>query len=136
MSTQHLDLIRNSVSNVLHRNSKSDIDTLKELYEAGLITPLIQERLVSENPDVLTILVSLGINPSEDVQLTAVEQCGSFVITVLKNPIKRVVEVALVEPNFIKNWPDTYAEFVKYYFKDNTLLINKWLRYAETARTL
>jgi hypothetical protein len=37
---------------------------------------------------------------------------------------------------FIKRYEVSYDKFVKDYFKDNTVMVNKWLRYAENIRSL
>jgi hypothetical protein len=43
---------------------------------------------------------------------------------------------ALAHESFIKLHPFTHAKYVKNYFKDNTVMINKWLRYANNIRSL
>jgi hypothetical protein len=42
----------------------------------------------------------------------------------------------LADEHFIINNVDKYTQFVKGYFNDNSVMINKWLRYAENIRSL
>jgi hypothetical protein len=48
---------------------------------------------------------------------------------------KEVLTAALANPIVI-NELEIYADHVKHFFKDNTVMINKWLRYADNIRTL
>jgi hypothetical protein len=43
---------------------------------------------------------------------------------------------ALSHELFIKRYHSAYIKFVKEHFKNNTILMNKWLRYAENIRSL
>lgn len=49
------------------------------------------------------------------------------------HPTKEQVTTALTDPEFIQE-EDLYTDFVKKIFKDNTVLLNKWMRYAENMR--
>ncbi len=71
-------------------------------------------------------------NPSEAVQLAAVNQYGWNIIY-NDNPIERVAMIALRSPGFIEE-QDWYERFVRSYFANNTLLMKKWLRYGENMR--
>lgn len=71
-------------------------------------------------------------NPSEDLQLTAIRNHGQY-IKYIKNPTRNVITKALTDPNFVQN-VQTYDPYVRKLFKDNTLMMNKWLRYAENVR--
>jgi hypothetical protein len=71
-------------------------------------------------------------NPCEAAQLASVSKVGSA-IRYIENPSNKVILIALKQPNFIRR-RDDYAMIVKDLFKDNTILINKWLRYAEMVR--
>lgn len=37
---------------------------------------------------------------------------------------------------FIIRYKSSHTKFVKNYFKDNTVMVNKWLRYADNIRNL
>lgn len=94
-----------------------------------------QLKAVTNNPDALILIIqTLKIAPSEDVQLAAVSKKGQLVI-VIKNPSQKVLNVALADENFIKQ-PTAYENYLKKQFKDNTIMQNKWLRYAENVRSM
>lgn len=42
----------------------------------------------------------------------------------------------LTDEQLMKIRPDKYADIVKEWFKDNTVLMHKWLRYAENMKSL
>jgi hypothetical protein len=42
----------------------------------------------------------------------------------------------LTDELLIKNQSKMYSNIVKHYFKDNSVLMNKWLRYADNIRSL
>jgi hypothetical protein len=73
--------------------------------------------------------------PSIELQLAAVQQNGGA-ITVIKKPSKSVVNAALTDENFIKNNSTAYDEYIRNYFKNNGILANKWLRYADNVREM
>jgi hypothetical protein len=72
-------------------------------------------------------------NPSEAVQLAAVSKVGST-IRYCKNPSNLVLTTALKNQGFVNN-EEKYESFIKKYFKDNAILMKKWLRYGETMRS-
>jgi hypothetical protein len=50
---------------------------------------------------------------------------------------KDVLNIILTDETIIKfNKFLIYDDFVRHYFKDNTVLMNKWLRYAENIRSM
>lgn len=93
-------------------------------------------------------------NPTEEQQLAAVSKDGSVILRDIKvgkrNPISsKVLAAALSEPNFINGKlsyssnstsniirQKKYDDFVKKTFADNTVLMNKWLRYAQNIREM
>jgi hypothetical protein len=120
------------------------------------LTPELMLELVKANPTVITIFFDHGLtvpenvielavskqpdnikhipNPSEELKLAAVKKRG-ILIKSCKNPSKELLNTALTEPKFIKN-EKHYNKFVKQHFKDNTVLMNKWLRYAKNVREM
>jgi hypothetical protein len=55
----------------------------------------------------------------------------------IKYPVcKEYVNNILQNVDVITDDPVTYKEFCQAYFKDNTVLMNKWLRYADNIREL
>jgi hypothetical protein len=73
-------------------------------------------------------------NPSPKVQIFVVTK-NPFAILSIKNPTSEAVSSVLTNERFI-NSIDVYNKFVKQFFKNNTVLMNKWLRYAENIREL
>jgi hypothetical protein len=76
--------------------------------------------------------VHLGIQPPESVQLIAVRKAGHLIIHI-ENPSPSVIRAALQEPHFVQ-WTDSYNRAVKNLFKDNAILMKKWIRYGENMR--
>lgn len=73
-------------------------------------------------------------NPSPKVQLIAVTK-NPIAILSITNPTPEAASVVLTNEDFINN-SRHYEYFVRKYFKDNTVLMNKWLRYAENIKEL
>jgi hypothetical protein len=71
-------------------------------------------------------------NPTEAVQLTAVSYSG-YAIMYIENPPPNLIKIALTQTNLI-NSPPKYEEVVNKLFRNNTLLMKKWLRYGEAMR--
>lgn len=69
---------------------------------------------------------------TDNIKLAAVKLHGAN-IEYITNPTTEQLTTALTEKQFVK-WDFVYDKFVKIYFKDNTLLMNKWLRYAKGIR--
>lgn len=76
-------------------------------------------------------------NPTPKAQLAAVEIYPSS-IKLIKNPTKEAVMAALTTDSFVKSlsWGDSYTQFVNEYFKNNSILRNKWLRYRDNIRSM
>lgn len=76
-------------------------------------------------------------NPTPKVQLAAVEHYPA-IIRQIKNPTKEAVMTALTTESFVKStlWGDEYTQFIEEYFKDNSILRNKWLRYRDNIRSM
>ena len=74
-------------------------------------------------------------NMTEPEMLAVVKEYGGSILTFYHRPTvpNNVISSALTEPAFIHQ-VDTYNDFVKTYFKDNVVLCNKWLRYADNIR--
>jgi hypothetical protein len=67
-----------------------------------------------------------------------VAACKSEGVNILhiNNPTPDMVKAALTEPMFIDQEPELYEQFVKKHFKSNSIMMNKWLRYAENVRNM
>ncbi len=91
----------------------------------------VQLMAVCTNGLSIKYLYQNGIEPSEVVQMAAVSRAGSA-IAYIPNPSNNVLMTAFKNPSFVKS--KFYDKMVKQYFKDNTMLMKKWLRYGETMR--
>ncbi|MCK9369772.1 hypothetical protein M0R04_07700 [Candidatus Dojkabacteria bacterium] len=93
-------------------------------------------------------------NPSEAVQLAAIRhqpwavvflknptlaaqklavKLEPWQLDAIKNPDPAIIRMALTDIRFIQS-PSSYIRTVNWLFKDNDLLMKKWLRYGETMR--
>ncbi len=88
----------------------------------------VQMAAVKQNPYAIQYIN----NPTEKVQLYVVGKNGMY-ITMIEQPLNDVVMRALRDPTFY-TYEYMYNKFVKDYFKDNNLLLKKWLRYGEAMR--
>jgi hypothetical protein len=78
-------------------------------------------------------LVGTIPSPSEAVQLAAVNSSPAAITSIKGIPSTTAIKLALTNANFI-SWEIEYNDTVKELFKDNNLLMQKWLRYGETVR--
>lgn len=74
-------------------------------------------------------------NPSEVVQIAAVN-ANSPAIMFITNPTNTVLDMVIPNEYLIVSWPTSHTDLIKKRYKDNTVLMNKWLRYAENIRSL
>jgi hypothetical protein len=74
-------------------------------------------------------------DPDEELQLLALQH-SSGPIVYIQNPTKRVTDQVLRDEDFIITSPHQYKDFVSRIFKDNSILINKWIRYCDNVRDL
>lgn len=114
-------------------NSWSDEDKLQYIKGDGLrISEFtrVTEDMWIEAVKQYGYLIMYNFNPSEEVQLIAVKD-SPHVIKHIRNPSPAVAKLVLTDAFFIKRSTNEYIEFVKKYFKNNTLLMNKWIRYAK-----
>jgi hypothetical protein len=106
--------------------------------------PAVDWNLRSEK-DQIAMIKRLGMygpdairkidNPSPTVQLFAVNK-NPLAIFGITNPTPEAVNAVLPNEDFINCPGDFYNKFVKRHFKNNTVLMNKWLRYAENIKEL
>jgi hypothetical protein len=96
--------------------------------------------------DLIIAAEKMHVKIDDDVLRAAVEAFPAavkFVVPFMDNPPKDWVQQALTDEKWIKykrhlTEPELndYDTFVKHYFKGNTILMNKWLRYAQNIREL
>jgi hypothetical protein len=74
----------------------------------------------------------------DDYAVNAIWDDTGEVITLFEDPTANVIKRLLTEPMFINAAPrfHIYDDFVKEHFKDNTVLMNKWLRYGKNMREM
>jgi hypothetical protein len=115
----------------------------------------VQLAAVNQNASAIKYIINKGIVPSEAVQLAAVCKTGHLIkdidnpseivqlgaisrdwraIIYISNPTPYVVKTALLDQRFIDR-QQNYERYIKNQFKDNALLMKKWLRYGETMRS-
>lgn len=119
------------------KNEVSLLDKLPTVYDqtGKSFSEEGQLKAVTNNPDAIVLIVqNLKITPDEEVQLAAVSQKGELV-RVIKNPTQKVLNIALADEKFIRQ-PTVYENYLKKQFKDNTIMQNKWMRYAENVRSM
>lgn len=88
----------------------------------------------SPNAWGINILRDINRPLSPDLQKRLIAR-NTMAITSINNPDKLIVSKSLTDPEFIQ-FKVTYDDFVKEYFKDNSVLMNKWLRYADNIREM
>lgn len=88
--------------------------------------------LRTKKPDGTLIPISDRILDKIMESPSAMDALGEYNYQFKPERLKQV----LSSSNFIINSPEGYTKFVKHYFKDNTVLMNKWLRYAENVREM
>lgn len=125
---------------------KANGDNLEWIIKRyGIPSEAVQLAAVEESPGAISYLLDADETPSEAVQLAAVKGYGETLIELHNYGIKiskQVLHAGLTEHNFIHVDDDnnphmmSYDDFVKQYFKDNTVLMNKWLRYAKNVREM
>jgi hypothetical protein len=78
-------------------------------------------------------------NPSRKVLEWVIKERPYFLVELHDIHIipEDLVKKILVSEDFMLNWHERlYNQFVEEYFKNNTILMNKWLRYAQNIRSL
>jgi hypothetical protein len=92
----------------------------------------IRTILRTKKPDGSLIPISDRILDKIMNHTAAIAALGHYNYKFTPERLKQV----LSNSDFITLRPEAYTEFVQQYFKDNTILMNKWLRYAENVRDL
>jgi hypothetical protein len=115
------------------------------IRDHGMPSEKVLQAAVKESPGAISYILDADEIPSEAVQLITAKGYGETIIELHHRHIplsKQVLNAGLTEYNFIHvddtNNPHmmSYDDFVKLYFKNNTVLMNKWLRYAKNVREM
>jgi hypothetical protein len=109
-------------------------EIVTKLKNAGYLTDdLLIQTMVNSSPHLFMELMDLipetGDFLSDTVKLAAVKHMGMN-LTLIPNPTPEMIKIGLSDEEFIKDYPDEYVRTVKHVFKNNTVMANKWLRYA------
>jgi hypothetical protein len=88
---------------------------------------------VKEDPDNIMHMP----NATPKVMIAAVKEYGGALrnFWMDRDIPKEVINTALTEPSFVTNGRD-YDSLVKDMFADNSILMNKWLRYGKNMRNM
>jgi hypothetical protein len=108
--------------------------TMSELED--LIPELTDEQLIGGLYNHQIHLVDIP-NPSRAVLEWVIKERPYFLVELHDVHIipKDLVKQILTSEDFMLNWHETlYPRFVQEYFKDNTIMMNKWLRYGKNVR--
>jgi hypothetical protein len=101
-----------------------------EVMKLNSKTERQQIAIIKQNGNIIEYIN----NPSEAVQLAAVGGDG-YVIKFINAPSLAVAKLVLTNKSFILFPSYYYEDQVKRIFKDNDLLMKKWLRYGEVMRS-
>jgi hypothetical protein len=115
-------------------------EIVAKLKAAGYIEDdLLIQTIVDSNPhlflELMDVVTQTGDFLSNKVKLAAVKHMGMN-LTLIPNPTPEMIKIGLTDEEFIMDYPDEYDRTVKHIFKNNTIMMNKWLRYAENVGNL
>jgi hypothetical protein len=134
---QQLDMVNNVVGGIRSIDNPSEAVQLAAVTRNGFSLEYIKNKHPSELVQLAAVknygfAIQWILNPSEAVQLAAVRQ-NPWSIRKIKSPSQSTIKSVLTNPN-VFSVPNEYETLVKRFFKDNTMLMKKWLRYAEAMR--
>lgn len=114
----------------------------KDLYDHGYLSDSVLVYLLGSEPyegifgTMLEYQDESGIQFITDaVKLAACKSEGVNIVHI-DNPSPDMIKAALTEPMFVDQEPELYSQIVHKYFKGNSIMINKWLRYAQNMRDI
>jgi hypothetical protein len=140
------------IKNVPNPTEDMKIAAIKQQPKAIIFIKKPSDTVKQTYLDMVPNGISRIKNPTEAQQLAAVSVDGYVILHNInvgkRNPISsKVLAAALSEPNFITGKTSyspngnihrqkQYDDFVKHTFANNTVLMNKWLRYAKNVREI
>jgi hypothetical protein len=89
---------------------------------------------IKKKPSDFAYILDINSNPPDELKLAAVQGHGGW-IEHIQNPTEEMIKAALIEPNFVGN-EIKYDPYIKKLFKGNSIMCNKWLRYAKNVREM
>jgi hypothetical protein len=136
---QQLALVRQSGINIIKiKNPSNNVqlaaieNNVRAIFYIKHPTEEAQILAASKYGDSIKYLYKIGIIPSQAVQIAAVTK-NPFSIEYIPNPSTSVIKIVLTSEMVLRR-PLIYDKLVHQLFKDNALLVKKWLRYGETMR--
>jgi hypothetical protein len=112
----------------LYKGSPDDItpDVVRRLPWSRVVSLILHSSIQFNTVDMQLALLTNPNQTGGNISINA--------ITAITDPKER--KRILTDEQLMVISPDKYAEIVKEWFKDNTVLINKWLRYADNIRAM
>jgi hypothetical protein len=105
----------------------------------NILDPTVYNHLTHEKQLEIVKWNGCGIkhidNQTEDLQVAAVKQNANAIWSI-RTPCTKVLSIVLSNEELIITDPDSYIEMVLSLYDDNTVMVNKWLRYAENVRSM
>lgn len=121
------------IENYSYDNDEDEDAAMEEYFDR--FTRMTEPEMIAavkEDPDNIMHMS----HATEKVQLTAVKEYGGALRNFWADrPSKAVVNAALTEPTFVHD-KRSYDALVKDMFADNSILMNKWLRYGDNMRNM
>lgn len=126
---------------VIGRDLIGDHHKVEKLKEAGYLDDdVVIACIETSNPHLFLELTELEHKTkinflSDKAKLAAVKE-NAMSLALITNPTPEMVKIGLTDEEFINDYPEEYERTVRNIFKNNTILMNKWLRYAENMRNM
>lgn len=132
------DLVLKDILSFIHNHRTNKIvEYLNQLIDDNVLNDSIVKELISVSggPTIKNLCLS-KYNISKELQQSIIDQNIYYILWLITPPDPDVLKQCLMSDRFIINYRDGYETLVKRQFKDNSVLLNKWLRYAENVRKL
>jgi hypothetical protein len=110
--------------------------SIENIIDKGIIpSDKVQVAAVKQNSGALQILQHTGIKISPRLHFIEVYNVPS-IENYFINPTRENLNIVLTDQKFIMEWKKIYDKFVKHIFANNSVMVNKWLRYSENMRNM
>jgi hypothetical protein len=113
------------------------VELLEEFRETTILRGMSlpeQVAAIQKKPSDFAYILDINSNPPDELKLAAIKGHGGW-IEHIQDPTPEMIKAALTEHNFVTN-EIKYDPYIKKLFKDNSIMMNKWLRYAENVRSM
>ena len=142
---KHMDLYKDGtmpiriayLREIISRRLIDTPEIVAKLKAAGYLEDdVLIHTIVDSNPhlflELMDVVNETGDFLSNNVKLAAVKHMGMN-LALIPNPTPEMIKIGLTDEEFIMDYPDEYERTVKNIFKNNTIMMNKWLRYADNV---